>query len=362
MDSENTNHTEDSIDLVELLGKLWKNRKTIVLSTSVAIFLGLMVAIFSPVKYTAYTVFVPQASEDQPSGGISSLASLAGIRLGSLSQGQEINPMLYPNIAYNVPFKLNLLEQTIVNQNGEAALVSAHLLNNKGFNLVGTLKKYTIGWVRSLFSKPPQAYDTGSDAQTLISLSEEEFKLLQLLENKYTVTINEKDGNVLIEVVDKDPVLAAGFVERVTSNLQAEIIQKRLEKVKTTLEFTEKQYTEKREEFEQLQDELARFKDRNKNINNSLFQNELDRLQAQYSIALNVVTELATQVEGAKLQVNKDTPIFTVIEPVTVPTEKSEPKRLITLIIWTFLGLVLSAGWVLVKDTVFQIKEEVTKA
>ena len=362
MDSENSNHTEDSIDLVDLLSKLWKNKKTIVLTTFVAIFLGLMVAIFSPVKYTAYTVFVPQASEGQPSGGISSLASLAGINLSSSSQGQEVSPMLYPNIAYNIPFKLKLLKQKVVDQSGNVAMVSSHLLNNKGFNPVKTLYKHTIGRVRSLFSTPPQSHNSGAEGQPLISLSKEEHNLLKLLEGKYKVKINEKDGNVLVEVVDKDPVLAAGLVQTVTSNLQSEIIQKRLEKVKTTLEFTEKQYKEKREEFEQLQDELAQFKDRNKNISNSLFQNELDRLQAQYSVALNVVTELASQVAGAKLQVNKDTPIFMVIEPVTIPSEKSEPKRTMILIIWTLLGLVLSVGWVLVKDTVFKIKEEIIKS
>jgi LPS O-antigen subunit length determinant protein (WzzB/FepE family) len=42
--------------------------------------------------------------------------------------------------------------------------------------------------------------------------------------------------------------------------------------------------------------------------------------------------------------------------------ERSKPKRTLMVLIWTFLGAVLSTGWVLVKDTVFQIKEEVTKA
>ena len=57
-----------------------------------------------------------------------------------------------------------------------------------------------------------------------------------------------------------------------------------------------------------------------------MFLNELERIQAEYSIALNVVTELATQVESAKLQVSKDTPIFSVIDPVTVPTQKNLSK------------------------------------
>jgi uncharacterized protein involved in exopolysaccharide biosynthesis len=76
----------------------------------------------------------------------------------------------------------------------------------------------------------------------------------------------------------------------------------------------------------------------------------------------SVFQELAGQLEQAKLQVSKDTPIFTVIEPVNIPLERSKPKRTLMVLIWTFLGAVLSTGWVLVRDTVFQIKEEVTSA
>ena len=37
----------------------------------------------------------------------------------------------------------------------------------------------------------------------------------------------------------------------------------------------------------------------------------------------NVTQQLAAQVEQAKLQVNKNTPVFTIINPVTIPYEKS---------------------------------------
>jgi len=50
--------------------------------------------------------------------------------------------------------------------------------------------------------------------------------------------------------------------------------------------------------------------------------------------------------EQAKIQVKKDTPVFTIIEPVTVPSEKSKPNRLMILFIWFFLGGVVGAGTV----------------
>jgi LPS O-antigen subunit length determinant protein (WzzB/FepE family) len=62
------------------------------------------------------------------------------------------------------------------------------------------------------------------------------------------------------------------------------------------------------------------------------------------------VQQLASQVEQAKLQVNKDTPVFTTIKPVTIPFERSAPKRSLIVITFLFLGFVLSCGYVLVKE------------
>ena len=72
----------------------------------------------------------------------------------------------------------------------------------------------------------------------------------------------------------------------------------------------------------------------------------------------SVFQELAGQVEQAKIQVNKDTPIFTIIEPVSVPLERSKPKRSMMVIIWTFLGGLFSVAWVLVKSPAQQIIKE----
>ena len=65
--------------------------------------------------------------------------------------------------------------------------------------------------------------------------------------------------------------------------------------------------------------------------------------------------QLASQVEQAKLQVNKDTSVFTTIKPVTVPYEKSAPKRSVIIIVIVFLGFIMSSGYVLVKEPLIKI-------
>ena len=121
------------------------------------------------------------------------------------------------------------------------------------------------------------------------------------------------------------------------------------------LDFALKQYSEKKESYEKLQDERAVFVDKNINISSSLFQNKLSRLESEVNISESIVQQLASQVEQAKLQVNKDTPVFTTIKPVTIPFERSAPKRSLIVILFAFFGLLLSTGYVLVKDSLSDI-------
>lgn len=352
---------EDSIDVVALLTTLWQSRKGIIKATAYFVGFGLLVALLSPVKFKASTVFVPQlGTEVKAPSGLSSLASLAGINLNGSSQGGDLSPLLYPNLSSNIPFKLRLLNESVLHQSGQTDSLSTYLLDTSGgfSSILGTVKKYTIGLPSLLFSSNEAQEQT--DASQLIVLSETQKELVETLSEKYSVSVNEKEGYVSVSATDKDPVVAAELVRLVTANLQDEIINKRLEKVRNNLEFTQNQYYEKKLEFERVQDRLARFKDRNQNISNSLFLNELERIQAEYSIALNVVTELASQVESAKLQVNRDTPIFSVIEPVTVPTERDSPKRKLVVLIWTFLGVVVSCGYVLIKAPARALFKEIT--
>jgi uncharacterized protein involved in exopolysaccharide biosynthesis len=352
---------EDSIDVIELLGSLWKSRKFVLKSTAIFLVLGVMVALLSPVKYSASTVFVPQLGSDvKAPSGLSSLASLAGINLSSSGQSADISPLLYPNLSSNIPFKLQLLSEPISSSSNSQIDVKSYLLSQSdGINIIATIKKYTIGLAGLLFSK---SEETTSIQSTFITLTEEQQELVKSLSEKFSVSVNEKEGYVSVSALDKDPVVSAELVRIVTSNLQNEIIKKRLEKVQNNLDFTQRQYDQKKLEFERIQDKLARFKDRNQNISNALFLNELERIEAEYSIALTVVSELANQVESAKLQVNKDTPIFSVINPVTIPTERETPKRKLIVLIWLFLGVVISSGFVLIKPHILEIIDKILKA
>lgn len=70
-------------------------------------------------------------------------------------------------------------------------------------------------------------------------------------------------------------------------------------------------------------------------------------LQSKYQIAFSVYNEFATELETAKIRVKEDTPIFSVVEEATVPIEASKPRKVMFLLIWSFLGGFVGLVWVL---------------
>ena len=93
---------------------------------------------------------------------------------------------------------------------------------------------------------------------------------------------------------------------------------------------------------------MAQFRDANRNFASAVARTTEERLSNEYSVVLGVYSELAKQREQANIQVKEDTPIFAVVEPVTVPTERSKPKRALICVAFTFLGGFCGIGLVLV--------------
>jgi uncharacterized protein involved in exopolysaccharide biosynthesis len=348
---------DDSIDLISLLNQIYQGRKLIILSAVAAAVLGVVVALTIPNTYTSKVTFIPQAGVDsKPSTGLSGLASFAGISFRGVGGGSDIPPTLYPQIISSLPYKLDLLDESIEIE-GQNIVLSDYLGDDSGSSVLGTIKKYTIGLPGTILSAlrgstPETVTATGGK---LYQISEDDRKLFESLNTKLVLSLNEKEGFVTLEFSDENKYIGAQVADRAKELLQKRIIEFKNQSARELLDFTTKQYQENKASYETLQDSIAIFKDQNLNISSSLYQNRLDRLERELNIASSVVEQLASQVEQAKLQVNKDTPVFTIIEPVTVPFERSAPNRSLIVVIWTFLGVVIATGYILVKDPAKEI-------
>jgi len=172
----------------------------------------------------------------------------------------------------------------------------------------------------------------------------------KILTQNISIDINDKENFIKITSTSSEPLLSAQLTEKVTELLQKYITKIKIAKAQENLVFLKERMKEKEINFKKVQQKLAKFSDRNKNVISVISSMKQQNLQSEYSLAFGVYSELAKQIEQAEIQVKKDTPILTTVQPVQIPDEKSSPKRLLILLIWTFLGGVLSCGWVLVES------------
>jgi LPS O-antigen subunit length determinant protein (WzzB/FepE family) len=348
----------DEIDLIELLKKIYLEKKLILKISVLATLFGVVYALFQPNEFTSSTTFIPQLSSGVKTGGssLSGLASLAGIDVGSAESSSDFPPTLYPQVVNGIPFKLDLLSNEI-KLNNKVVLVKDYFLEKKSsLNIIGTLKKYTIGLpslILSLF-KDKDSKEPFNESEIYL-VTEQDKNLFGVLNNNLSLSINEKEGFITISFTDANKNIAAQITQIAQNLLQEKIIEFKNKASKETLEFAVKQYDEIKELHEILQDERAIFVDKNINISSSLFQNKLSRIESELNISESILLQLANQAEQARLQVNKNTPVFTTIQPVTIPFERSAPKRSSIVIVFAFLGLVLSTGYVLVKEPLSDI-------
>lgn len=356
---------DDEIDLMELAKKIWAGRRTIFKFVGLFIFLGLFVAIFSPEEFESDAILMPEAQQQQQ-GGASRLLQQFGGQFGisaggDLSQGM-IPPQLYPQIVNSTAFQLELLNKEIYFREYDVEATWPEFLENHHSKpLTSYLKEYTIGLPFTILGGVKKLFtDENLDEDTVvleddpleasyIEVSDNEFQWIKNLKERISVSQDQETGLLTTKVKLQDPRAAAELNRFLIDRLKEYVTHYRLEKASQNLEFAEEQKNEAQDRFEKAQIALAEFRDRNVSLSTARAQTEMERLQDEKNLALNVYNSITQRYEESRLNLQEQTPIFTEVQSVNVPTQRSEPKRPLIMVVFTMLGVILGVGFVLVK-------------
>lgn len=357
MQNYNIPEDEQEIDIVELIQKMWLNRMLIIKITIAFMVLGLVVALVSPKVFTASCDVVPQTSnQSSTKSQMSSLAKLAGIDLAQDQDGQTLSPYVYENILKSTKFRKELMQTKIKFEEADRPVSFFEYYTSEEFNkptVIDYVKKYTlglpgliIGAIRGEQPEPDYSALEGEKSK-IETTTKEEYETMKILNEAVVLTLDDKKGYVTITVEMPEALAAAQLAQATVDLLQQYITVFKVEKVQSNLDFVQGRYDEVKAEFEDVQARRARYRDANHNTIKNQARIEMERLEAEYQLAMNVYSELAMQLEQAKIRVKETIPILTIINPVTVPYKKSKPSRAMILIAFTFLGGVAGMGCVL---------------
>jgi uncharacterized protein involved in exopolysaccharide biosynthesis len=212
--------------------------------------------------------------------------------------------------------------------------------------------------IKAIKGKPKELFLPNDSSKQPILLTEDQYEVKKILDELISLDVNAKEGYLTLTVKMPEALAAAQMGQKAQDLLQRTITEFKIEKAKANLDFIQGRYNETKTEFEKAQVSLAIVNDRNKNFTSGLSQIETDRIQTRYTIAFTMFQELAKQLEQAKIQVKKETPVFTILEPVSIPSEKSKPKKAMILFIWVFLGGIVGVGIIFGREYLSGIKQK----
>lgn len=339
---------EPEIDIMELIGKLWKKRAMIIKWCVVGAVIGLVAGFSIPKTYTAGVTLAPE-TQQRTNSSVSSIASMMGVNLNN--SVDAISVEMFPDVVHSTPFIVELFDLPVTFERKDSVITTSLVEYMKEYqrapwwNAVIKAPFKALGWVMSLGKEEEDEVVAGPLNPT--NLPKKERGVVKFFSENIMVNVDKKTGKTSMSLELQDPLVVATVMEAVTENLKTYMSDYRTSKARQDIENLEVICEQRKADYYKAQQAYAQFVDGNKSVIRQSAQAEQERLQQEMNLAYQVYSQVATQLEGARIQEQQAKPVFAIIDPVTVPIKKTAPSKAKMLVIFTFLAGCCAAAWVL---------------
>ena len=147
---------EQEIDLLELAGKVWAERRLVLKWCGIAVIVALVVGFSIPKEYTTTVMLAPEVEGGSRSlGGLSALAGMAGINVNAGEGSDALYPELYPDIVSSVGFATERFAVPVEDEEGELKTTLYNYLKEEQrspwWSAIISFPFKCLGWIISLF-------------------------------------------------------------------------------------------------------------------------------------------------------------------------------------------------------------------
>ena len=356
----NHNDEEIEIDLMDLLRKVIGIRKKIYKAAGIGLIIGIIVAISIPKQYTVEVTLSPEMGNNK-GGGLSGLAASflgSGVTMGDGTDA--LNASLSADIVSSTPFLLELSAMEIPVTKNKVMSLNTYLDEETSpwWSYVIGFPGMVIGGVKSLFTEEDEDIYFDKTSRGIIELSKKETEKIETLKEKITASVDKKTSMTSVTATFQDSKVAAVVADSVVKKLQEYIIDYRTSKSKEDCLYLEKLFKERQQEYYEVQRKYADYMDSHDNIILQSVRTEQERLQNDMSLAYQVYSQVAGQLQVARAKVQEEKPVFAVVEPAVVPLEPSGTSRKIYVLAFIFLSVCIVIFWNLFgKDFLNKFKE-----
>ena len=349
----------DKIDVFELLKTIKQGRLRIVYTVLITLGLGLLYLLITEKSYKSTTELIVESGQSGSDNILQKIGSISGLGGLSGSDPSSFDPNLFFNVSTSTNFYLDLLDMKFNSSNeGDTIEVKAYFSGLYQSSFGYLLKKYTLGLpgvVKGLFSESKPTHDN-EKYFGITKLGQETNQAIKILEESILVSFSSVSNILEIQVETNDPILTAQMTQYVRDYLKDYYMTYKTNKLSTEVDFLKKGLTEAELQLEATSKKLNSFRDSNINITSSATRSKLQKLESEYNIHFSITNNLSQQLESTRLQLLKQTPVFTELEPVLVPSSPSGPKKVLVFIGSILLGLLIGLALILYRPLVRSLK------
>ncbi len=356
--------SEIQIDWMGILRQIIAIRKKLYKAAGVGLVIGIIIALSIPKQYTVSVTLSPEMGSNKSGSGLASMAaSFLGGSIGNDSP-DALNASLAPDIVASTPFLLELMNSRVVTKDRSIDTTLTVYLDEqktpwwsaimKAPGMAVSSIKYLLGGKEEITSE--------KTAEGSIELSKEDAQKLENLRKLIIAEVDKKTAITTLTVTLQDPKVVATVADSVVSKLQQYITAYRTTKAKEDCKYLETLYKERQQEYYEAQQRYANYVDANSNVVFQSTMAERERLQNEMSLAYQVYSQVAQQLQVARAKVQEEKPVFAVVEPAVVPLEPSGTSRKTIVLGMIFLTVAAATGWIMLGKGYWQkLKEGMQK-
>jgi len=297
---QNDTQYDDEIDLRELFGVLWAGRLKIIAISAVFAFVSVIYALSEPNQFKATTLLTHAQSDSSDLSGalgqLGGLASFAGVSIGGGESSEA-------QIAQEIMKSWSFIEGFIAENNIAVEVYTAQ------------------GWSRE--SNELQIDDSLYDVETETWLVKNDntdemgppssWKLFKSFSERLAVSEDKKSGLVSVSIEYYSPQISKQWLDMYVAAINAHMQQRQMAKVANNINYLEAQIKKT---------------------------SSAEMREVFYTI-------IEEQMKNKMLAEASPDYVFVTVRPSMVPEVKSQPQRIITCILGTLLGGILSVLLVL---------------
>ena len=333
---------EEEIDIMEYVVKLWKKRSMIIKWCCVGAVVGLVVGFSLPKTYRAGATLSPE-TEQKMGSGVSSIASMMGVNINNSIDA--ISFEMFPDVVRSTPFIVGLFDLPVEFERKDSVITTTlldYMLEYQKapwWSAVIKAPFKALGWCISLVKGgEEEEEELSAGAPNPVNLTKKERGVVKYFAENILINVDKKSGKTQIEMEMQDPLVVYTVVQAVMDHLKEYMSDYRTSKVRQDIANMTIIYDQRKADYYKAQQAYAQYIDANKNVVLQSAQAERERLQQEMNLAYQVYSQVATQLEAARIKEQEAKPVFAILEPAVIPNQKAGPSKAKMLVIFTFLA------------------------